>query len=222
VKWGLLNCASVRALKCLSVAIGFAFSCIVPASANSIDVGFSVSGTPGNYTLDFSVTNNAVGDLYFFGISLPGSSTAASPSGFSDHGIWQFPTMTSDFQCPSLGACIQGVPIYGSTWSDNGSSTRSSGPYFTSLLPGTTVSGFDVHISDLVAPSSVPFFAVNCVDNFYCSANYPIVEGIASAQGVATTPVPLHSLPLFASVLVALGLFGWLRKKNRIPAQSQI
>jgi hypothetical protein len=52
------------------------------------------------------------------------------------------------------------------------------------------------------------------MDNFYCSANYPIVEGIASAQGVATAPVPLHSLPPFASALIALGLFGWLRKRR--------
>ena len=61
-------------LKLTIAIIGLALTgTMVSAQANLIDVSYTASGSPGAWTLDFSVTNN-LGDtnnVYYFGVRLP-------------------------------------------------------------------------------------------------------------------------------------------------------
>src|SRR6185295_2400279 len=54
-----------------------------PAWANLVDVDYTVSGQPGDWTLDFALTNNVAGPadwtLYKFGVALPESNIISQP-----------------------------------------------------------------------------------------------------------------------------------------------
>ena len=53
--------------------------------ADAIFVSYTVSGTPGDYDLDFRVTNNMTAwhqNVYLFGVSLSGFDAAGSPPPF--------------------------------------------------------------------------------------------------------------------------------------------
>jgi hypothetical protein len=52
------------------------------AEANPVDVSYTVTGSAGNWTLDFSVTDNLGGtnDIYFFGVELSARDIVGSPT----------------------------------------------------------------------------------------------------------------------------------------------
>ncbi len=57
--------------------------------AGFILVSYTVSGTPGDYDLNFSVTNNMTAwhqEIYLFGVSLSGFDVAGSPPPFGSLG----------------------------------------------------------------------------------------------------------------------------------------
>ena len=62
--------------------------CLVALLAGNVyaapSVAFKVSGSSGNWTLDFSVTNTlgANNNIYFFGVLLPAPDITATPSGW--------------------------------------------------------------------------------------------------------------------------------------------
>ena len=153
--------------------IFFALVGISSLKANPIDVSYTISGTTGDYYLDFTVTNNLnAGQLvYFFGIQSSDAVVTGSPTGFASLG-----------STPWSNAANGGSNlVYNLSWQDGDSDV---------LGFGQTLSGFTVHSTDLVAPDSVAWFAYghNRIpgddylggDNFYLTYN-PGFEGSASA-----------------------------------------
>src|SRR5262245_42823975 len=112
-----------------------------PAAAQSAPtVIYNVTGSSGNWVLDFSVTNNAGvsgQSLYFFGVKTAVRDIVGSPGG------WNSNTWLSWTNTPYGGSS----EVYNNNW------------IFGSIPNGGTASGFKVHTADLVAPATVKWFA---------------------------------------------------------------
>jgi hypothetical protein len=108
-------------------------------------VNYTVSGTSGNYTLDFTINNTTPGtqgfDIYFFGVLVDGVASG-SPSGYNSSYYSTIHAVEADgpaFNWP-----------FNNTWID---------PTDTALPTGRTLSGFEVSDIDQSAPISVQYFA---------------------------------------------------------------
>ncbi len=166
----------------------------IPAAAAPI-VSYNVSGMPGNWVLDFSVTNT-LGDnnkIYFFGVLLP-----------QQHAITAMPLHWDDRWITWDNSAYGGSSIvYNNTW------INVSGPNF--IENGQTMSGFQVTLTVSEAPSSVPWFAYAAYgtytgnDYFHNDFN-PGFEGTA---GGAAIPLPA------ALYLLAPGLAGIVAVRKR-------
>jgi MYXO-CTERM domain-containing protein len=159
------------------------------SAAPLVDV--DITGTAGDWTLDFSVENTLGGTnaIYFFGVQMLEHDVAASPTGWD--------------------------PDYNPTWStaaDGGSSTVYNNVWITpdpipDIPPGATLSGFVVHSDAANLPASIPWFAFSeggiytGTDHFYTSEN-------PGFEGVVTTPEPA------ALALVSLGGLALLRRRR--------
>lgn len=196
----------MKAIGLAALVIGALFAAVAPAQAAPVDVGFTVSGSAGNWLLDFSVTNNLgnTNDVYFFGVRLPTQNVAGTPAGFSSTLV---PTPWNN--SASGGSSID----YNNVW------ISILGPTGSHILPGQTLSGFQAIDTDLSAPTGINWFAYasggspdgNC--DFECSPDaggyFPGFEGVAA---VASTPIPA-ALPLLATALGGLGFAGWRRRR---------
>jgi hypothetical protein len=62
-----------------------AFGVSAPAAADTVDVSYTVSGSPGAWVYDFSVTNNIGGTnrIFMFGIQLGKTDIVGSPAPFA-------------------------------------------------------------------------------------------------------------------------------------------
>jgi PEP-CTERM motif-containing protein len=186
-------------LKGIIVALVLSFS----LSADPVDVSYLVTGSTGDWTLDFSVTNNLSSapnqNFYFFGVLLSSSNITGVPTNFA--------AITASYDPFSFGYGGSDTE-YNNVWYD---SKFSDGLQ----LPGTTTSGFDVTISDAVAPTSVQWFAFTADTlgassytgggNFNTAFN-PLFEGDASAAGTSvggTSAVPEPSMLAFLGVGLA-------------------
>jgi hypothetical protein len=172
-----------------------------PAYALPIDVTVTTSGSPGDWTLDFSVTNNlSKGTAYFFGVQLPGSDITGTPAGW-DSTVWpQFNTANAG------GANI----TYNNVWIDAGG-----------ISPGFTLSGFEAMDTQEDLPASIPWFVV--VENAdYTGSDYfnrSTNPGFQSAiELISPTPLPA-TLPLFA---VGLGLVGYLARRRKQSSKQAL
>ena len=153
------------------------------ASASPVDVTYTVTGSTGDWTYDFSFSNNLGGtnDLYAASVTLPSGTLSGSPSGWGN----------------GLGAlewCYDANCYYTGT---------------TNLPPGDTLGGFIVQSTATNALLNVDWYAAAYGGNL----GNPTFTGTASAA----TPLPA-ALPLFATGLGALGLFGWRRKRKNSAA----
>ncbi|HEY0703688.1 MAG TPA: hypothetical protein VGD60_13055, partial [Candidatus Acidoferrales bacterium] len=123
-----------------------------PASADPLGVSYTITGSAGDWTLDFSVTNNIVGapnqDFYFFGVLLPGGSITGTPPAFGVFSTVFNPSI--DFGGSNTN--------YNDNWLGN-----VGGP---AGFPGMTISGFDVTLTSASAPTSVQWFGFSEDTNF--------------------------------------------------------
>jgi hypothetical protein len=182
--------------------------CSLSANIGPPTVTYTVTGTSGDYTLDFTVNNNTNQDLYFFGTQLSINNITGSPLGFVPN--YQPTWNNSGFGGSNI--------TYNNNWLD---------PTFTSDPPGVSISGFDVTITDAVAPTSVNWFAYT-FDNFgvyppytgggnFYNTTSPGFEGVAT---ISATPEPAFY------GLLALGLGGLAtivsRRRKSAGAHSQV
>jgi hypothetical protein len=187
--------AKMLRLNCLVAASILALT-VGSANANSVDVSYAVSGSPGNWLVDVTFTNNLgyLGpnyEIYFLGIQLPSTDIVNSPSPFaSANNPW--------------GPLPSGT-TYNNNWCVDACINRTFG---LGILPGQTVSGFEALDTDLSAPTSIQWFAYAFNDGG---------PGNPGFEGIAGTPLPA-ALPLFATGLGALGLLGWRRKRKNVAA----
>ena len=157
---------------------------LTTAQADPVDVVCTVSGSAGNWLLDFAVTDHLGGtnNLYLFGVVSPIDNIVASPAGWD-------PNAVNDYNPFSYGGSNTN---YNNLWV--------TAPFgATTIVPGQTLSGFQVRITSPAMPTSVPWMAVaaggvylggGC--SFICGAPYenPGFEGIAvpSVLGIGDAP----------------------------------
>jgi len=175
--------------------------CSLAANIGPPMVSYTVSGTSGDYTLDFAVNNNTNLDLFFFGVLLSSRNITGSPPNFNPNNYLSWNNSTP---YNYGGSDI----TYNNNWivDDN-----------IAPPPGSTTSGFDVTVSDAVAPTSMNWFAYAYAGgavytgsgNFFLD-NEPGFEGVASAA----TPEPSY-LAVGAGII---GLTGF--RKLRIKQQQ--
>ncbi len=141
-------------------------------------VTFTTTGSAGNWTLDFNVTNslgvNGL-DIYFFGVQLGANDITASPANWIAN---YHPTWNPQFEGGSS-------TTYNNTWITYSNITTDT------INQGQTLGGFEVHDTSLVAPTSVHWFAYAFAlgnpypgnDNFWLQTN-PGFEGVATPSAV--------------------------------------
>jgi hypothetical protein len=181
------------------------------ANSAAVDVTYTVTGSTGAWNLNFTVTNNMTAwpgqDVYQFGVLLSGPGITGSPTGYDPT---VYATWTNFF---SGGSSI----FYNNIWYD--------GTDFNHLLPGSSLSGFVVQISDAVAPSSVPWFAYSVASTFDPNDIYTGADAFnidpnfltAGFEGTANQSVSASAVPEPVSIgFVVMGLAACTYLRRRI------
>jgi hypothetical protein len=168
--------------------------CTGQASAGPV-VSETTTGTSGDYTLNFSVTNNldGINSIYFFGVMMDsGNSIIGSPPGFDTH----FDTWSN--------AAYGGSSLdYNLTWIDN----------ITFPIPfGTTQSGFIVHSTDTTLPAEINWFAYGEQGNYTGADNFNIQSNPGFEGLVSTTQSVPEPSSFVLGLLGAVGGFACLSR----------
>lgn len=170
-------------------------------------VTYTVSGTSGNYTLDFTINNTTPGtggfDISLFTVLADGGVSGA-PSGY-------YTTSYSTVHYWDIGA-VQNGP-YNDLWID---------PTYTVLPTGKTLSGFTVNVSDLIAPTSVPYSAFGEDNGMIYTGPGNLNTGNPSNPfftGNATEVVPDTTSTMVLFWITTIALVMW---KNRPKKQREL
>jgi hypothetical protein len=151
------------------LALGAFFLCFCgSASASPVGVSYTVSGSAGDWTLNFSVSNNVNSGqvVYVFGVLLPSQNIVNYPTGWATkHPTWN----------PSLAG---GGPnlTFNNTW-QTGS---------TMIVFGSTLSGFEVQLSILTAPTAVQWYAYAFDTTLDTTESFPYTGGGEFTYGPAS------------------------------------
>jgi hypothetical protein len=187
---------------------------IAVARADPVDVSYTVSGAAGNWTLDFSVTDNLGGTnaIYFFGIRLPARDITGSPLGWD-------PNATSSWNLGIYGDYVGPIINYNNVWVTS--------PTGSVIVPGNTLSGFAALDADLTAPLGVDWFAFSAGGNYtgpgcvaVCLAPHdnPGFRGLAAPLATSSIPEP----PILPTMLISLGMVGIFSYRRRAKARTAI
>lgn len=158
-------------------------------------VTYTVAGSSGDFTLDFTVHNNTNQSLYFFGVLLPETDVTGSPSA-----DWCGPCDTPWSNASNGGSNI----VYNNNWILYNDTIGN-------IEPGTSLDGFTALDTAAVAPASIDWFAYTVdagqgpytgVGSFSISEN-PGFEGTATTT--STVPEPA-SISLFFTAIIGVGL----------------
>lgn len=180
------------------------------ALAGPVEVGYTVSGGPDQWTLDFWVHNKlgptSAADMRIFviGLELPPGSAIVAPAGF------EIDRYDHYFHGGAGGSSTQ----YNRAWTAGAAR----------LLPSQTVSGFVVHIEQAAPPTSVPWFVLAQSDSraefrgngHFGSRLYPGFEGMA----VASVPEP-STYGLFGAGLAGVGLVGQYKRRRAVSGDTR-
>jgi len=171
-------------------ALLFAGAILAGALVAKPIVSYQVTGSPGDWNLDFTIDNTTDQDLYFFGVLLPATDITGFPTG------WE--------STVSVNTSIYGGwnSLYNNVWI-----TADAG--VDSIPPGDSLSGFIAGISTTLAPTYVQWFAFTfdgyggsayTGTDYFNSVDNPGFQGLAIVSAV---PEPA-SLLLTAGALVSL------------------
>jgi hypothetical protein len=191
----------------LAVAALLCVGAFETAQANPIDVSYRVSGSPGNWLVDFSVTNNLGGTnyVYFFGTKLPSTDEVGAPP------LWAYSPANNPWTYTPSGT------VYNNPWCLGGCLGDTN--FDLGISPGQTLSGFQALDTDLTQPTSLPWFAYSYT--YFGTYDGPGCFGCGGSPGFEGTahviPVPA-ALPLFVTGLGALGMIGWRRRRKAAAA----
>jgi hypothetical protein len=121
-----------RAFVMLLLPLALALVAINKASASPVDASYTVSGTSGDWTYDFSVTNNLGGtnDIYAFAVLLPTATLTTAPANW-------IPITTPTYKQWCYISC------------------NTTG----GVLPGQTLGGFDFHDTTPNFETTISFLA---------------------------------------------------------------
>jgi hypothetical protein len=181
----------------LIVSIGVLSGFVNSVFAQAPSESYTVTGAPGNYTLDFTFNNNMNPatypgmDLYGIGIYLPSSSISANPGDFVDFGTFN----PSIFGGPNIN--------YNDVWID---------PTQSDLEPGNSFSGFEVTYTGATAPTSVDFFTAlmspDFVDAYTGGDNFNTENnpGFAGTITSASAPDAASTIELLGAAMMGLGV----------------
>lgn len=187
-----------QTIGCL-VALGFNVLATSLFAQQPPVVTYTVSGTSGDYAVDFTVNNGSPGtgnqDIYGFGVFDPNGSVSSSPSTFADYSAVYAPGYYI------YGDILNGTTLlYNDLWIDTS---------FSALPPGTSLSGFIMVDTSATAPTSLPYFLTgigvgNTLADYTGSGNLgpypynPAFEGNATPAPDAGSTMPLLGVALCA------------------------
>lgn len=176
------------------------------ALAAPVDVSYKVLGSAGNYTYDFSVTNN-LGDtnnIYFFGVNVP-NGNAVDANGYNST-VWL--TWNNDIYGGSN-------TVYNQNWVTNN-------VFDDSIHPGDANSSFQVISNDLNKLTSVNWFAFAYGGEYFGPGNErpstpwnPLFEGSAKVLSDSPIPSPVPEPEVYAMMLAGLGLVGFMSRRKK-------
>ncbi len=203
--------------KFAAMAAAFVIATATPANATEpILATYTVTGAPGAYTYNFSVTNNNTGSagIYFIGVAGLTQNITGTPAG----GGWIQANIPPSFSNAPYGGSST---IYSNLWCTGNFTgcNNSSG-----INSGQTVSGFSVLDTGTSILSALSFFAYafNGIDtnndgHFYTDTN----PGFELQASLVTGAVPEPAT--WALMLVGFGAMGVsLRRRRRSHALMQL
>lgn len=181
-----------RTMMGLLVALSLIMGCGAPAMAAPL-VYYSVSGSAGNWELDFTVVNNLGGtnSIYCFGVQLPAHNMTGIPSG------WGWASGMASYTSVLLGL----TRTYNNVWWQDGTATD--------IQSGTSMNGFKASVSTVEAPTSVYWFAY-AHGGVYLGSDHAYTDQYPTFESQAgEVPIPA------AFLLLGPGLVGLAAIKNR-------